>query len=130
MNENIRELNYEQGLKDYGKKHKLTARELFEQVKTMPQVTTTQMFQTMGNLGKMQTEPYMSRKFDLKSKNNRLLKLNEKTNRKLNELDCHNLAADEVVKDDPTANSHKTGLPQITKFYQKFKDLNKLVQDD
>ena len=128
MNENIRELNYEQGLKDYGKKHKLTARELFEQVKNMPQITTTQMFSTMtSNLGKMQQEPYLMRKFDLKSKNNRLLKLNEKTNRKLNELDCHNLQTDEVNKDDKDANEKKTGLPQITKFYQKFKDLNKLV---
>jgi len=30
MNENIRDLNYEKGLKAYGKDHRLTARELFE----------------------------------------------------------------------------------------------------
>jgi len=56
--------------------------------------------------------------------------MNEKTSRKLSELHCHNVNDDNVNKDDPSSNETKTGLPQITKFYQKFKDLNKLVQDD
>jgi hypothetical protein len=38
----------------------------------------------------------MLRKFDLKSKNNRLLKLNEKMNKKMNELNCYNVMTDEV----------------------------------
>ena len=53
--------------------------------------------------------------------------MNEKTSRKLYELECHDIMNDSVNKDDQDANIHKTGLPQITKFYQKFKDLNKLV---
>ena len=36
LNENIRDLNYEIGLKAYGKEHRLDARELFNKVKNMP----------------------------------------------------------------------------------------------
>ena len=86
------------------------------------------MLQTMTDFSKQALgEPYQLKKFDLKQKNNRLIKMNEKTSKKLYELECHNIMADKVCKDDVEANSHKTGLPQITKFYQKFKDLNKLV---
>jgi len=44
--------------------------------------------------------------------------MNEKTSRKLYELECQNdIMNDSVNKDDQDANTHKTGLPQITKFY-------------
>ena len=43
--------------------------------------------------------------------------MNEKTSRKLYELECHNVMNEQVEKDDPEANIKKTGLPQITKFY-------------
>ena len=56
-----------------------------------------------------------------------MIKTNDKMSNKLYELECHNVMEDMVNKDDMDANEHKTGLPMITKFYQKFKDLNKLV---
>ena len=70
------------------------------------------MLQTMTNFGHQTLEePYQLKKFDLKQKKNRLIKMNEKTSRKLYELECHNIMNDKVCKDDAEANSHKTGLP-------------------
>ena len=36
--------------------------------------------------------------------------------------------SENVNADDQQINENKTGLPEVNKFYQKFKDLKKLVQ--
>jgi len=56
------------------------------------------------------------------------MKLNEKSSKKLYDLECHNLYGDEnFCSNDESSNKFRTGLPKITTFYSKIKDLNKEV---
>jgi hypothetical protein len=117
LNENIRDLNYEKGLRAYGKEHRLGARELFNKVSNMPKINTTQMLKTLNGFHTEKVPPIQLSKFELNSTKSRLIKFNEKTSRKLYDLEAHDVLNECVDHDDTSINEKKTGLPEVNKFY-------------
>ena len=86
------------------------------------------MVQGLNDDYRSQMPPIKINKFELKLTTNRLMKLNEKSSKKLYELECQNLYSDvQLYKDEESTNKYRTGLPKIESFYSKIKDLNKEV---
>ena len=62
------------------------------------------MMKTLNKFHEEKIPPIKLSKFELKSTKNRLIKFNEKTSRKLYDLESHNVLNEFVDRDDQTIN--------------------------